>query len=113
MTNIEYRKYKAHIYNHMDPEDLKANIEQYRTLRESNGTVWGAAQTMVQWGCFDCYFSQVLDTLKYVYGDDYDESKYLTKKGELRYKNGECYCWTIYKAKIARTIEIMLRKGEI
>jgi len=115
MTNIEYRKYRQHILDHLDGglEELKDTIKTYKKLRESNGTLWGAVDTMCQYGEFDVYYSQVLETLFEVYGKDYDESKYLTKTGEIRWKNGEAYCWTVYKAKIARTIEIMIKKGEI
>ena len=113
MTNTEYRRFKAHIYNYLDPKELKDTLKTYKKLRESNGTTWGAAQTMVQRGVFDCCHSSVMDTLRYVYGDDFKESVYLTKDGEYREKNNETYCWTVYKAKIARTIEIMEKKGEI
>lgn len=115
MTNIEYRKYRQHILDHMDGslEKLKNTIKDYKELRESNGTLWGAVDTMCQWGLFDVYYSDVLDTLKDVYGDKFDESKYITKDRQWRFKNNEAYCWTVYKAKIAKTIETMFKKGEL
>lgn len=113
MTNIEYRKFRQHILDHMELDELKDNLERYKKRYEANGTLWGAVETMCQDGCFDVYYSQVLETLFEVYGKNYDESKYLTKTGDLRWKNGTAYCWTVYKAKLAKTIEIMEKKGEI
>lgn len=115
MKNIEYRKFREHILDHMDGgiEELKKTIEDYKELRESNGTLWGAVDTMCQYGLFDVYYDQVLDTLKEVYGDEFDESKYITKDRQWRWKNNDAYIWTAYKAKIAKTIEIMIKKGEI
>ena len=113
MTNTEYRKFKAHIYMYLDPKELKDTIERYKGARESNGTLWGAVNLMCQYGCFDVYYDQVLETLKGIYGIAFDESKYITKDRHYRWKNGEVYCWKIYKAKIARTIEIMEKKGEL
>lgn len=114
MRTAEYRKFKAHIYCHMDPQELKDNIKQYKKLPESNGTTWGAVDTMCQYGLFDVYYDQVMDTLKYIYGDKFDENKYLTKDRQgYRFKNNEAYCWTVYKAKIAKTILMMEERGEI
>ena len=105
MTNIEYRKYRQHILDHMDGslKKLKTRIKDYIILPESNGTLWGAIDTMCQFGLFDVYYDQVLETLKDIYGSAFDESKYITKDRQYRYKNNEAYCWTVYKAKIART----------
>lgn len=115
MTSIEYRKYRQHILDHMDGDlkVLKGTIKAYKELRESNGTLWGAVDTMCQFGVFDVYYSDVLDTLRDVYGDEFDESRYITKDRQWRWKNNEAYIWTVYKAKIAKTIEIMEKKGEL
>ena len=114
MTNTEYRKYRQHILDHVESlEVLSAELKSYKKIPKTHSITWLAAQTMVMYGCFDVYYNQVMDTLKDVYGDKFDESKYLTKDRQYRFKNNEAYCWTIYKAKIARTIEIMEKKGEI
>ena len=115
MKKLEFEKYREHILNHMDGDiqKLSETIKQYKTLRESNGTLYGAVDTMCQYGLFDIYFSDCLETLKWVYGDEFDESKYITKNREWRWKNDENYLWTVYKAKIAKAIEIMVKKGEI
>lgn len=114
MTNTEYRKFREHILDHMESvERLKEELDRYLLLPESNGTLWGAVDTMCQYGLFDVYYDQVLDTLKEVYGDEFDESKYITKDRQWRWKNNDAYIWTTYKAKIAKTIEIMIKKGEI
>ena len=115
MTNIEYRKFRQHILDHMDGslKKLKDTIRNYKGLRESNGTLWGTVDTMCQFGVFDVYYEDVMETLKNVYGDKFDESKYLTKdRQSYRFKNNEAYCWTVYKAKLAKTIEIMEKKGD-
>lgn len=114
MKSIEYRKFREHILDHMESvERLKEELDRYLLLPESNGTLWGAVDTMCQYGLFDVYYDQVLDTLKEVYGDEFDESKYLTKDRQWRWKNNEAYIWTVYKAKIAKTIEMMYKKGEL
>lgn len=109
----EFNAFKKHILEYMTTEELAENIKHYKTLRESNGTTWGAVQTMAQFGCFAVYYSQVLEALAEIYGEDFDESRYYTKSGELRFKGGECYAWTIYKAKIAKACEMMEKKGEL
>lgn len=115
MKKIEYEKFREHVLAHMDdnPKKLKDTIEDYLELRESKGTLWGAVDTMCQWGLFDCYYDQCLESLKEVYGDEFDESKYFTKDRQLRWRKNEAYVWTVYKAKIYKTIEMMIKKGEI
>lgn len=114
MKNTEYRKFKEHILDHMESvEKLSSTIEDYKTLPESEGNFWKTIDTMCQYGLFDVYYDQCLETLKEVYGDEFDESKYITKDRQWRWKNNEAYIWTIYKAKIAKTIETMIKKGEL
>ena len=112
MTNIEYRKFKAHIFMHLDADEL-ADILYGYLHKDENRTLWGGVEMMCKEGYFNKTYGQVLDTLKYIYGDKYDESKYLTENGGIRVKNGVAYCWIVYKAKIAKTIEIMIKKGDI
>lgn len=113
MRTVEYNNFKSHILDYMDKQELADTLAHYKTLRESNGTLWGTVDTMCQYGLFDVYYDQVLDTLKEVYGDKFDESKYITKNRQWRWKNNEAYIWTVYKAKIAKTIETMVKKGEL
>lgn len=89
----EYEAYKSHILNHMTIDDLKANLESH------------TPEQLIRDGFFDCYYAQILDTLKDVYGDDYKEDIYLDKKGELRIKLGEPYCWKVYISKMAMAIK--------
>ena len=112
MRTAEYNKFKSHILEYMEAEDIREQIKQYKAHRNC-ATTWQAGEQMAQDGCFACYYSQVLAELKDIYGEDYKAETYETKSGDLRWKNGEAYCWTIYKAKIARTIETMERKGEL
>lgn len=115
MTKLEYEKFKEHVLGFFEsPEELRDEITHYQvTIPEAGGSLFNAVDTMCQYGCFDIYFSDCLETLKDVYGDDFDESKYLTKDGQWRYKNNEAYVWTVYKAKVARTIYEMYKKGEL
>lgn len=115
MTKLEYEKFKEHVLGFYEsPKELKEEVEHYKNdLYECGGTVFGAVEKMCQYGCFDVYHSDCLETLKEVYGDDFDESKYLTKDGAWRYKNNEAYVWTVYKAKVARAIYEMYKKGEL
>lgn len=115
MKIVEYNKFVDHILGRMNdnPEKLKRTVEDYLELRESKGTLWGAVDTMCQYGLFDCYYSQCLNTLKEVYGDEFDESKYITKDGQWRWRNGDAYIWTVYKSKICKTIEMMKEKRYI
>ena len=114
MTNTEYRKFRQHILDHMETvENLGNELDRYKTTIPEANTTWNAAQVMCQYGIFDVYYDDVMETLRDVYGDKFDESKYLTKDGQYRFKNNEAYCWTVYKAKLAKTIEIMEKKGEI
>lgn len=112
MKISEYNKFKTEILEYMDIEDLKENLKNYKSFKNIYSTYQAGAQ-MVQDGCFACYYSQVLATLKDVYGTDYKAEAYETKDGQLRWKNGEAYCWTVYKHKMALTIETMEKKGDI
>ena len=113
MRKLEYEKFKEHVLSFYEsPKELSDEIAHYKTALNIN-SLFNAIDTMCQYGCFEIYYADILDDFKKVYGDEYDESKYLTKKGEVRFKNNEAYCWTIYKAKVARTIYEMYKKGEL
>lgn len=115
MTKLEYEKFREHILEfYENPKELRDEITHYQVvIPEAGGSLYNAVDTMCQYGCFEVYYHDVLEVLKNVYGDDYDDSKYVTKDGNLRYKNNEVYCWTIYKAKLAKTIEMMYKKGDL
>ena len=110
MKKLEYEKFKEHILGSMELEDLKANLETYSKICVCDSTYQRAKQ-LVQDGAFECYYDGVIDVLKTVYGDDFKEDVYFTKDGSYRWKNDECYCWTVYKHKVALTIETMEKKG--
>lgn len=112
MKKVEYEKFKKLVLDSLSKEDLKRTLETYSKMR-GLGTTYLRAKQMVQDGAFDCYYSQVIDDFQWVYGDDYKEDPYFTKDGELRWKNDECYAWTVYKHKMALTIETMEKKGEL
>ena len=112
MRTAEYNKFKSHILDYMEAESIRKQIKQYKAHGKC-ATTWEAGQQMAQDGFFACYYSQVLNEFKNIYGEEYKPEIYETKSGDLRWKNGEAYCWTVYKAKIARTLETMERKGEL
>lgn len=102
MRKSEYNNYKKIILDHIG--DAKTFVEQVNAYYKKNykaPTIWHACRQMALDGFYACYYSQVLDDLKAVYGDKYDETKYITKTGDIRYRNGEAYLWTIYTAKMA------------
>ena len=94
----EYQAYKDHILKYQSIEDLKANLK-HRTPEQ-----------LVRDGFFVCYYSQVLDTLKEVYGDEYKPETYFNKDETLKYRAGEAYCWTIYVNKMALAIEKLIKE---
>lgn len=100
MKTREYQAYKKHILNYMTVDELKDNLE-CRTPKQ-----------LIRDGFFNCYFSQVLDTLKEVYGDEYKPETYFNKDETLKYRAGEAYCWTVYVNKMALTIEKLIKEQE-
>lgn len=110
MKLAEYEKYKDHILEYMKIEDLKADLESYSKQRGLDTTYLRAKQ-MVQDGFFECYYQGVMEALEGIYGDDFKRETYENKDGYLKWKNDECYCWTVYKHKVALTIETMEKKG--
>lgn len=112
MKKVEFEKFVEHILGHFDgkEEDLKSCIERYKEDRDSGGTLNGAIDLMCQYGVFDVYYDDVEETLRDIYGEDYDSSKYFNKDGSWKFRNGENYIWTIYKSKITTTINKMIEK---
>lgn len=103
MRKAEFQNYKNIILSHFD-DDAKAFVEQVEAYHNKNykaPTLWHACRQMALDGFFACYYSQVIDDLKAVYGEDFDDTKYFTKAGDLRYKGGDVYAWTVYTSKMA------------
>lgn len=98
MKTLEYQAYKKHILQYMTLDDLKDNLEHHTPAE------------LVRDGFFDCYYAQVLDTLKDVYGDEYKQKIYLRKDGDTKFRNGEAYCWTVYVNKMAMAIKKMVEE---
>lgn len=70
-------------------------------------------QKAVRWvegGGAAVYYDDVYEDLKSIYGEKFKESTYKTKSGDWKYKDGEPYVWTIYKAKLAKAIADELDK---
>lgn len=70
------------------------------------------ARKMVEGGFFACTNYQALEEMREWYGEDFDESRYLTKDGnDWKYRNGTPYVWAIYTAKVAQAIEKLNSKN--
>lgn len=80
-------------------KELKAELEHYMhdRVKGEELSAYHAGVVMTEDGSFEIYYSQVLEALEEFYGDEFDESRYLTKGGELKYVKGEPFAWTIYK----------------
>lgn len=68
-------------------------------------TLYRAILSLAKRGGFACYNSDILADLAEIYGDDYDESRYTTKSGDYKYKNGELYALSVYAHKLALSLE--------
>lgn len=117
MKTVEYHKFKGHILDYyMSIDDLKEQLKVYDKIFEGTpfkGNIYHYGKQMVQDGFFDCYYQSAFGTLEFIYGDDFKRDVYLTKDGQFRWKNDEYYVWTVYKHKVALTIETMVKKGEL
>ena len=112
MRNEEFQKIKKHIEAFCGSEkDAVESLEHAKkSFRMENDFV--AAKKMVECGEFEVYYEGVEKFLKELYGEEYREDIYKTKKGDFRTKNGEVYVWTIYKNKIALALAKMGREVE-
>lgn len=114
MKKIEFENYKKHLLGYMTEQEIVDQAKEYLKIK-SNLTYYHAGKNMVQDGFFEIYYSGVMEALEEIYGDDFNRSVYEDKDGYLKWKNDECYCWTVYKHKVGLTIEKMakeLSKGE-
>ena len=69
---------------------------------------WYYPIQLVQDGFFSCYYSQALEDLETFYWENFDKTRYFTKKWDLKYKNGEVYARTIYKNMLAYVMNKMI-----
>ena len=109
----EYQNFKKLIKYYTEGENLSEMLNNYKRVRASMGTTYGAGLLMVQYGEFAIFYKDVIKDLAKIYGDEFNLERYYTKNKELKYRDGECYAWTVYKHKIARALETMVRKGEL
>lgn len=97
-------------------EDLNADLMACGVWRMAQGeprpTTYQMALQLIQSGAFDCYCQQALQSLRYIYQDGWDASRYLKKNGDFRWRGGECYAWTIYKNTLATCINRMMEEEE-
>lgn len=94
----EYQAYKKHILEYMTVDELKTNLEHHTPTE------------LVRDGFFVCYYSQILDVFKEIYGDEYKPKTYFKKDETLKYRAGETYCWTVYVNKMALAIKKLIEE---
>ena len=114
MRNEEFQKIKKHIEALYGGEKNAIKILEHtkKALKIENNFI--CAIKMVDYGEFEVYFEDAEKLLKELYGEEYVEKIYKTKKGDFITKNGEengeVYLWTIYKNKIAQAFVKMVRQ---
>lgn len=54
-------------------------------------------KNLVQVGFFACYIEDVEEDMRYIFGDEWDKSRYITKGGAWKIKAGDKYIWSMYK----------------
>ena len=101
MKNNVFLKVKEHVLDYMTLEDLKMYLEKGHTSQE-----------LVQDWFFVCYHDQAFRAINDFYWDEFDESRYINKDESRKYKNGECYVWTIYKHMVAMAIDKMAKNSK-
>ena len=112
MRNEEFQKIKKHIEAFCGSEKDAIKILEHtkKALKIENDFI--CAMKMVEFGEFEVYIEDAETFLKELYGEEYDEEIYKTKKGDFRTKNGEVYVWTVYKIKIGRAFMKMMEEVE-
>ena len=112
MRNEEFQKIKKHIEAFYEGEKNAIKILEHtkKALKIEND--FECAIKMVDVGEFEAYIEDAEKFLKELYGEEYDENIYKTKKGDFRIKNGEVYIWAVYKNKIASALVKMAKEVE-
>ena len=112
MRNEEFQKIKKHIEAFCGGEKDAIEFFEHtkKALKIENDFL--CAIKMVDYGEFEVYFEDAEKFLKELYGEEYVEKIYKTKKGDFRIKNGEVYLWTVYKNKIAQAFMKMMEEVE-
>ena len=98
MKKDVFEKVKSYVLDNITVEEIKNyKKDGYYPLK------------LVEDGFFSVYYYQVLEDLETFYWENFDKTRYFTKKWELKYKNGEVYARTIYKNMLAYTMEKLIK----
>lgn len=93
-TKVFSKKVQEHILSHFDSyESLKNEIDHY-----FKNFGYGFGNTMVDYGCFNCYYSQVAETMTKWF--EYDNVNDLW----AYYKDDSNKLWNTYKSLISREL---------
>lgn len=105
-TKAEHEAYIKLITDYYDGDErgFKGALEDARAGGLPGESNYQKALKSVEAGNFGISYDDCYRDLKSIYGKQFKESTYLTKSGEYKYKDGEPYVWTIYKAKIAKAL---------
>ena len=105
-TKAEHEAYVKLITDYYDGDErgFKGALEDARAGGMPGESNYQKAKRSVEAGNFGISYDDCYRDLKSIYGKQFKESTYLTKDGEYKYRDGEPYVWTIYKAKIAKAL---------
>lgn len=73
--------------------------------RDKEPSVYRLILNLAKIGGFAIGYYYIKNDMISVYGDGFDESRYLNKDGSLKYRDGECYAERIYAHKLAISLE--------
>ena len=109
MTNLEFNKWKEYILSDTDEDALFENIKAGADPRDS---FWGAIKRYVQNGNFACYYTDMLDALKDIYGENFDESRYVNKDNSWKFAGNDYKVVKVYEAKMVLALEKIFKGRE-
>lgn len=109
MKTVIYNRVKTYIkYYFEDINDLIRDMNA--AALPSDMTTYSKIRRLVENGCFACSYHQMQEDLAEFYGNEYDNSRYHNKNGDLKYRDGECYLATIYRHMVALAGEKMVKE---
>ena len=88
-------------YNEDQEGFLVANI---KATTEPRDTIFEGILRYIQNGNFAIYMEDIENDLKYIYGEDYDPTRYYNKDGSFKVRNNNFYISTIYAQVMASVI---------
>lgn len=116
-TKAEKAKIKSLLEDYEPDRGFEGILEDAKAVGYPNDTNYQKALRWVEGGGAGISYYDAYRDLKEIYGDNFKPETYLTKggdedNGDWKYKDGEPYVWTIYKAKLAKAIADEMDKRE-